>query len=259
MKLIRNKIVLIGLVFALYSGVLIYYFNPFQLVTNESTLISLLFTSLLIFVLFVGINSISKLFDSSVLKKGLFIASFMVVPICAGLIFYSIFANNESDYLLIYLSSFFVLSLLPASVALLYTIFAEIQGKIIVSSESNEIENEGQNLILQNDKGKILLSVKLKVIICFEANDNYVVTYHLSSLGKVEKSMERISLKKIDELLNNLGANFQRVHKSYIVNPNYVIKVLGKAQNHQLKIANMEKFVPVSRNFDVSFFQENHY
>ena len=256
MRLLRDKMILIALAFAVYSSAILALFNPFGLISNESSILLIVYASVLIAIFFFAINTFTKLMDSILLKKGVFISSFIIAPIAAGLLLYYVVASDAMDYLMVYLSSFFVLSLLPSSIALLYSIFDEMQGKISVTSEPDEIENEEAKLKLQNDKGKTLLNVRLTNVICFEANDNYVITYHLDSEGNVEKSMERISLKKIDELVTGLGANFQRIHKSYIVNPIYVIKVLGKAQNHQLKLENIDKVVPVSRNFDVSFFEE---
>ena len=125
--------------------------------------------------------------------------------------------------------------------------------KVSTTYESKESVEEPK-LQLTNEAGKILLSIVPSKIICFEANDNYVVTYYLSAENELKKSMERISLKKIEEILESLDNEFHRVHKSYIVNPNFVEKISGRSQSYKLNISYIESPIPVSRKFDISVF-----
>ena len=69
---------------------------------------------------------------------------------------------------------------------------------------NNEIEEVDVDFVLTNENGKVLLDVKTNKIICFEANDNYAVTYYINDKDEVKKSMERISLKKIIEEYTDL-------------------------------------------------------
>lgn len=254
-KVKLNKTV-IGLIFTIYSFAVLAVFNPFSLISSQALILSLLEASSIIFVLFITFNLLSKIGNSGFFKKSIFITSFFIVPLLTAILTY-IVLDEENKYFTIYVSSFIVFSLLPLSLAILFTIFKDLQHKIIISSETVEKDLNDPLLKLMNDKGKILLQVKLSNIICFEANDNYVITYFRNTKGEMEKSMERISLKKIEEILIKLEANFQRVHKSYIVNPIYVLQVHGKAQSHKLKLEELAISVPVSRNFDVSIFSNN--
>ena len=107
---------------------------------------------------------------------------------------------------------------------------------------------------LENEAGKVLLEVESKRIICFEANDNYVIAYYLSKDGELVKTLERTSLKKVDEIISGIEPGFQRVHKSYIVNPNFVEKISGRSQAYKLNVSYLESPIPVSRKFDISVF-----
>jgi DNA-binding LytR/AlgR family response regulator len=256
MKELNKRYSVIGLILAAYSAIVLAIFNPFELITSQSFLLPLLISVGFIFVIFIGLILLVKLVSSSILKKTLFCASFAIAPFASAIITFLLFSEERSHFA-IYISSFIVSALLPLSLAILYTIFQDIQSKITISSETAEQESDDSVLKLTNDNGKVLLNVKLSRIICFEANDNYVVTYFNNSKGELEKSMERVSMKKIEEILTPLSRNFQRVHKSYIVNQLYVIQVQGKAQSYRLKLDGLSIDVPVSRNFDIEVFQKN--
>ena len=107
---------------------------------------------------------------------------------------------------------------------------------------------------LENEKNKVLIEVELNNIICFEANDNYVNIYYLLN-DEPKKSIQRISLRKVEEQLTNLQSEFSRVHKSYLINPNCVKKIGGKAQAYRITLQGLEFEIPVSRNFDISLLK----
>lgn len=107
------------------------------------------------------------------------------------------------------------------------------------------------NIILKNDSGKILLDLNANRIIAFEANDNYVITYHISAENVLQKSMERTSLKKVEELIEQHD-HFFRVHKSHIINKKFVHSIGGKSQAYKIKMSFIDIEIPVSRSFDIS-------
>lgn len=107
---------------------------------------------------------------------------------------------------------------------------------------------------LKNTNGKSLFKAQIEDIVCFEANDNYVIIYYLKN-GRPAKSMERLTLRKVEQQLETIQKSFSRVHKSFLVNPSYVREVHGKSQAYRLRIEHLEEEVPVSRQFDISVFQ----
>jgi len=254
MKKLISRNSIIALILTVYSAVVLTLFNPFELILEQSFLFQLIVSCGFIFILFLILVASMRLTNVGLTKKVIFNSAFVVAPIATGVITFFLFSEDQLHFL-IYVSSFIVSSLLPVSLAILYAIFEEVKGKITISSEFVEQHSDASFLKLINDNGKVLLNVELSNIICFEANDNYVITYYLKSNGELEKSMERVSLKKIEEILSPLSDNFQRVHKSYIVNQTYVTQIQGKAQSYRLKLEGLTFMAPVSRNFDISVFQ----
>jgi hypothetical protein len=199
--------------------------------------------------------------------------SFIVTSLFSSISIWWIFEGNSS--IIIYLiSSFLIPSLFPAIGYFLISLFKENLAEVeVVNSVTNTINNsynsksedvkiipekqiEDVQFVLENDNGKELLNIPMKSILCFEANDNYVVTYYLDKQEKLKKSMERVSLKKIEEIIQTLNVeNFSRVHKSYLINRDEVEEIRGKAQAHKLKLNYLEILVPVSRSFQISILK----
>lgn len=212
------------------------------------------------------------------------ILPFITSSILSGILIWLIF-NGEGSILGISILSFFVPTIIPITQILFKDLLLEKQvttstlSSIPVNPEKQQHEESVQHFsassetiqsnstpikeepkaidfILENENGKILLKVPLESILCFEANDNYVVTYYLGNNNQVKKSMERFSLKKIEEILENIKApNFLRVHKSYLVHKIYVEEIKGKSQAHKLKMEHLDIMVPVSRSFQISIIR----
>lgn len=153
----------------------------------------------------------------------------------------------------------FVSSLLPAIIVLwdLYVEYLSSQLNITIEGlskdqeDENETEGQVEFFTLRNKSGKEIFSEPLDSILLFEANDNYTNIYFSIGEGKFKKHMERLSLKKIEELLDAYSKPFYRVHKSFIVNPEFLTEIKGRSQAYKLKLEKVEKLIPVSRNFDI--------
>lgn len=190
-------------------------------------------------------------------NKLIFSSSFLLLGFAVSSLLFFIFSNEGSHYL-IYISSFIIASFLPTLIFLFYFIFKETQqkfaklGNVSLKSDTNSTEENDKLFHLENANGRLLLEVSISKIICFEANDNYVVTYYLKNENDLAKSMERISLKKIEEMLQVEEVSFYRVHKSYLINPLYVDEVKGRAQAYKIKMKHFGTLVPVSRSYDIN-------
>jgi DNA-binding LytR/AlgR family response regulator len=151
-----------------------------------------------------------------------------------------------------------ITSFLPTLIFLLYLIFIETKEKFSIATFGQNDSDDGsqKTFRLENTNGKLLLEVEIGKIICFEANDNYVVTYFLRHDDELSKSMERISLKKIEEMIENEGIKFERVHKSYLINPLFFDEVKGRSQAYKIKMKHFKQLIPVSRSYDVSIFNK---
>lgn len=263
-----NKNIKSSVLFALYQVIMLWFFDVFTFVKVGIGLVGMLSIS---FILILIIQFILKLLfkKNQFLKKYLFL-TFIIAAFISGS-FISLFLNEHLNVILIVVSSFVVPSLLPSLFVFLTQLFklnkmvkdndpiniskeksVEVEGDED-GNENNEIGEVEVDFVLTNENGKVLLDVKTNKIICFEANDNYAVTYYINDKDEVKKSMERISLKKIEDMLKEIGADsFERVHKSYLINTSFVDEVTGKAQAYKLKMLRLTFLVPVSRSFKVS-------
>ncbi len=255
---LKNKII-IALGFGVYQTVINLFFDS-KVFLNENLNLFLLLTyvftcSFLIefLIIHLSIKESRKLGKNKIILA----SSFLLSGILAGSIIWIVCNESLTNYF-IFVAAFIVSSFLPTVITLLIFLFKEAEEKISslskVSVKTDEVSSEIEDKIfhLENDNGKLLIEVKIKNIICFEANDNYVITYFLDKNEQLKKSMERISLKKIEDMLIKEEVFFKRVHKSFLINSNYIIEVKGKAQAYKIEMLHFDTLVPVSRSYDVN-------
>lgn len=256
-----------ALLFGLYQLALIWLFDIFSFFKNDLSSIIAYVISFITIVLFYLISEfiLSKLLKSDQMEGVVKSISFITSSFLASLSCFWIL-KGDSTVLLIIISAFVIPALLPSITFFLLHIFKENESKepqpqvIYIEQTKEEIKQEEPiiRFVLENESGKKLLDVAINRIICFEANDNYVVTYYLDKEDKVKKSMERISLKKIEEMLDGLGVkSFSRVHKSYLIHQLFIDEIKGKAQAQKIKLHHLEILVPVSRTFNLNTLEIN--
>jgi hypothetical protein len=249
--------------FAVYQLLLIWFFEVFSFFGNQiNALLMYVITLILLFLIQFSVRLIIyKSVEDKFKRRILNAASFIFSSFISSIICWFLFDGNNSVTLIV-ISSFVIPAILPSVALFLKGIFKENEAVLknelpkptkidevaVEPQESNEI-----HFILENESGKVLLNVLIENIICFEANDNYVVTYYLNKQNELKKSMERISLKKIEEILDKLGVTtFSRVHKSYLIHQLFIEEIKGKAQAQKIKLNHLELLIPVSRTFQVS-------
>jgi ABC-type multidrug transport system fused ATPase/permease subunit len=165
----------------------------------------------------------------------------------------------QKEYAMVIGFAMLIASLLPVLLILwdIYIHYLSSQVRLTIEKLTREVgENNEQTetvemFTLRNKSDKEIFSKSFASILFFEANDNYTNIHFLSEDKEVKKYMERLSLKKIEELIDEYSKPFFRVHKSFIINPKYLEEIRGKSQAYKLKLANKDRTIPVSRNFDV--------
>ena len=256
MKLtVKNKIVL-SLIYGLYHLIMQFYFNSFQFLNCESYfalyqivlfLLLVLLQFSFLFFLIKNTQSLNKIFiSSSFVISGLLLSTFLWL-----------FFSKEHQFYFTFIFSFVISSFIPSIIFFFYFIYLETLDKFSkmssVSLKESGLENEHEKIFhLENANGKVLLEVPMNKIICFEANDNYVITYYLKNETEISKSMERISLKKIEEIVDVENVHFKRVHKSYLINPFYLEEISGRAQAYKIKLKFFKNLIPVSRTYEIN-------
>ena len=254
-----------SLFFSLYQIVLIWFFGAYTFFKNESSEILEYSTS---FIIILVIHFLSRVVILKMVKdkksyRVFNLILFILSAFISSIICWSIFGGSAQS-ILIFISAFVIPSFLPSLYLFLKGLFKDNEAEVIITNNKSTAQHESVfkvipeepvevNFILENESGKVLLNVFISQIICFEANDNYVITYYMNKQNELKKSMERISLKKIEELLDGLGvSSFSRVHKSYLIHKLYIEEIKGKAQAQKIKLKNLELLVPVSRSFQVA-------
>jgi hypothetical protein len=255
----RRHIVFLVLGYGLFQLLCAVFFGADMFINNQLNKL-LYFSMLLMFTIFtesliviVALKGFKK-YEYQLLS---FALSFSISAFITGVSLYIFFAQMNGN-LWIYLISFIIVSLPPSIWLLVRIIFDNADVKIteMVSAtvhRSEESEGVHEKVFhLENENGKLLLEVPIKRIVCYEANDNYVITYYLNEDEQLKKSMERISLKKIEEILHAEGVEFARVHKSYLINVDFLLEIKGRSQAYRLQLRFFEELIPVSRAFDIS-------
>jgi len=252
-----------SLFFSIYQLLFIWFFDAFSFLGYQNN--SLNFYALTFVVLFLTSMLVRFAILKATASKNSFRVfnsiSYIIIAFLSSIICWVIFNDNNSNIFII-ISAFIVPSLLPAIGIFLKDIFDDGGSELFIPTTNPETqtiekvkEQEPSDIsfILENESGKVLLNVFISQIICFEANDNYVITYYMNKQNELKKSMERISLKKIEEILSVLGAStFSRVHKSYLIHTLYIDEINGKAQAQKIKLKNLEMLIPVSRTFQIA-------
>lgn len=197
-------------------------------------------------------------FLSSWIIKGNGLKKVIVVDITSFLISGAILLpfGTNFDHVILYLLTFIIIPLPLVALHVLLQIRSQISNGIIRKTTRDREPDGSANLFeLFNESGKQVLSLPGNKIICFEANDNYVITYFLDENNVLKKSMDRSSLKQIENRVQKSNLSFLRVHKSFLINPIYVEGVLGRSQAYKLKLHFIQEPVSVSRSFDISLIK----
>lgn len=255
-----------SIIFSIYQVVMVWLLNICDFFKED---ISRILVYLIVFlsVFFFNVLFLNLLAKNQFFKQYMFL-SYIATSFVASL--FVIFLVQPDFYVgVLTLSSIVIPSVFPAVLLFLSDLFTTKTKKNELINQLDEVnvqedlelvveeEQDDIDFVLVNENGKVLLNVKSNKILCFEANDNYAVTYYINDKGEVKKSMERISLKKIEDLLVEIGVTFfERVHKSYLININFVEEVKGKAQAYKVQLRELSFLVPVSRSFKIDLLKK---
>jgi hypothetical protein len=249
---IKRHTLTIALTYSIYSLVLLALLNPFVFLKNDATMLGYgliaLSTFAFTYLLIRFIPSQSKRNAHHIV----FVIGLYAIPLLNGCLIYLVNNQLESTFIL-YFSSFLILPIFPIAVYILWLLFEDLQARVTITTENRESTDEFAEKVfrIMNDKGILIKEIPLSAIIAFEAMDNYVITHYLDETCTLRKEMHRISLKKISELIGEISEDFLRVHKSHLVNPDYIVALRGKSQAYRIQLKHLDGLIPVSRTFNV--------
>lgn len=259
LETLKNRI-LIASSYGIYTALIVFFFNSLSFVASTSNSIMIYFTLIVIVSLveLALLEWVRHRISNNKSNRTLFVLSFHLAGIVSSFIIWLLFHSAQSS-LFLFMTTFLVGALLPTMVVILYFIFNEAKSKIghtPAITESVLEETTEAMFCLENETGKMLLKLPVNQLICFEANDNYVIIYYVDKNNNLKKLMERFSLKKMEEILSLENIKFERVHKSFLINANYLISISGKAQAYKLELYGLENLIPVSRSYSINLLEE---
>ena len=109
--------------------------------------------------------------------------------------------------------------------------------------------SQNQTLTLKGSGDADRLSLDINQLSYIQASDNYVIVYHESADGSIDKIILRATMKSILQQLEAYSF-ILRAHKSFIVNLNKVEQVSGNSQGYKLHLRSIQEPIPVSRHLN---------
>ncbi|WP_299533928.1 LytTR family DNA-binding domain-containing protein [Ulvibacterium sp.] len=130
---------------------------------------------------------------------------------------------------------------------------AQFQGKAESAFEEDKKERFQSLFIRTQVKGDDFEFYPNEFI--FARSDKNYLEIFLKKEGKLSKQVKRMTIKELDVQLSRLSC-ITRIHRSYLVNLNQIVKVSGNAQGYRLKLRDAADILPVSRNMIPHFEQQ---
>lgn len=228
-----------------------YLLEPFNVEKAEHVfpyLITCLLQSLLVSILgycyMVILNKIVDIKYYSVAKLSIF---FSIYSTISGISLYLLrpFIYNQTNpldlnYLFEELFHSFLFLIICIPIYLLLISFIK-QGYI------NELDEDQNDVIhISSESKNSSLKLKISEFLIAECDGNYIIIYSNQN-GIVTKSTIRSTMKNIEKHFLSYN-NIIKVHRSFIINLNYVIDFKGSLQNSFIKIGGIDLLIPVSRD-----------
>jgi hypothetical protein len=103
---------------------------------------------------------------------------------------------------------------------------------------------------INEENGKVVLTMPLKNILYFKSEDNYVLLYYKHE-SEVRKELIRTNLKKLEQELGL--ASLIRIHRSYMINSLNLLSAIKTSRGYQVKMEGSAEQLPVSATYQQSF------
>jgi DNA-binding LytR/AlgR family response regulator len=108
-----------------------------------------------------------------------------------------------------------------------------------------------ENININDENGKVAMSLTSKNIVYFKSEDNYILLYYKAE-NQLKKELIRTNLKKLEQELNQ--PNFIRIHRSYMINSQNLASAVKTSRGYQLKMdLAAEVPLPVSGTYQKEF------
>jgi len=186
-----------------------------------------------------------------------FIFSFLYISIAIiiAFLYTEIIINKQPERLNLkwFLDWFKIMFLGFGSMLFVVTILLRnYYGSNTLATKNDSLEGHGKHptekrILLQGTLKKEAFWVDENSIMFAKSEDNYVSLYFIED-DVIHEKILRNTLTNISQQLPKLV----KAHRSYLINPNYIIALKGNAQNAKLWLKNLEKPVPISKTYFAS-------
>lgn len=181
------------------------------------------------------------------IEELIFCLFFITIAIIIAFFYTEVIINKKPERLtlILFLNWFKILFLgfgvIMLVVALLLRNYYNSMNNVI-SEKKESVEKSEINL--KGTLKKELFSVEETSIVYVRSEDNYAYIYYVEEELLKEK-MLRNTLTNIEKQLSSLI----KAHRSYLINPDFIILLKGNAQNAKLQLKNVEGYIPVSKTY----------
>lgn len=104
--------------------------------------------------------------------------------------------------------------------------------------------NHEEKIVVKSTLKKESFTVLAEDIVYIKSEDNYVNIYYIEE-EELQKKIIRNTLSSLHTQLNHL----LKVHRSYLINPTFIISVEGNAQKGSIHLKYIEEKLPVSKTY----------
>ena len=139
---------------------------------------------------------------------------------------------------------------LPYSFAILVIYYKNQREEIKHLQTKIAKPTENKLIAFKDENDKIKFSVLAKDLLLLESTDNYVSVYYFLE-NKVQRKLLRNTLKNLENELKD--KSIIRCHRSFMVNSENVEFVQKEGKKLNIKIKQVEKYIPVSQKYSSLF------
>ncbi|MFH0893510.1 MAG: LytTR family DNA-binding domain-containing protein [Bacteroidota bacterium] len=260
-----TKRFLLILAFGAYNILFFYFFKPLYPIEHQFAMYLIMldvlpgimaFLSILVFFFIVSrivnekTNNLNRI---SFYYAGIALA--LITTLCVHFYFYKAFFTNQLPAGFVFSMALVILAslILPFSLAVIilenFTLKKIIENAAIMSESLKEVkpvEGVGEEILFKSSRTSDFLSLIPADLIGVQAQANYCRFYYLKN-GKQANELILIPIKQVASLLSG-QKRFIRCHNSYIVNIDFITKVIGNSRGYQLKMKDMNEMFLVSRS-----------
>jgi len=205
----------------------------------------------LIFSIIIAVSNLHRILPDTK-SIALFVVMAIIIMTLITLVLKYLFILNENTFFSVFVDVLTVATL-PIFITVLMTEKYLLNKNIKIASDLNrqlkefKSTNEENIITIEFNNDKKTLKLKLKELVCIEANENYV-TVHYYKCDAVVEELFRGTLKSVYEHLSDFD-EIIRCHKSYIVNITYIKNISGNSKGYKLHFDALNFDIPVSRSF----------